>query len=319
MKNIFTRLLALALVLTMVFAFAACEDKPAGTTPTGEETKPATTPVDPTKPEDPTTPETSTPVDPTTPETSTPVAPAGTWGYDLSNYNVLEIPTSKATVYGVDKGKIKILDIWGLWELATGDNEGAVHAIKNDDNNSCIGLLYEYDYSDAKKVTLKADIMIPAKIDGANQNIGFVFHTWDDTSISPYYWETAFNNYYYVFTGGGGSPGCAIGAWAGGGATWNDGSTTDGWTGMDENQSGKESFTLEAAEFQYGQYFTLKGVIDLETNTVECYWGDQLGCKCVLTDVPFNNVETEADGGPKYGLRSNTGDVYFKNVELIIE
>ncbi len=317
MKNIFTKLLSLVLALMMVFAFASCEDTGA-TAPTGEETKPEATP-------EASTPEASTPeatpeVTPeTTPTTGGEITPAEErfYGYDLSNYSVFEVPLSKATVYGEEKGAIKFLDIWGEWQVVEeGDNKGAAFATL--EGGSAIGLIYEYDFSKAKKVTLSADIMIPNN-KGGNQNIGFVFHTWDDTTDSAFYWETAFNNYFYVFTAGGGSPGCSLGAWAGGGATWNDGSTTSGWTGFNATNAGVVGHELQGVEFQYGEYFNLKGVWNAETLTLENYYGGQLGQTATFTDLPFDNVESAENGGPKCGIRSNSGECYFKNITLIIE
>ncbi len=307
MKNVnITRLFAVLLAWVMIFALVACQNNE-GTTP--DETKPATTPID----------SGTTPVDSgTTPVDSgtTPVDPDNIVnGYDLSNYTVLTIPLSSATIYGEDMGQIKVIDIWGAWQIIEdGDNAGALYAEPGEN----MAMLYEYDYSKATKVTISAEMMLPQAVDG-NPNMGFFMNTWDDTTTSPYYWMTSFNSTLFATAICQGNPGTQPSLWAGTGAELNNGHVDGGWYLMDEANAGVVHTPLEGAEFQYGQYFKLTAVWNIETLTLEMYYDDQLEYTATFTQDPFEEHETAEDGGNKCAIYSASGNAYIKNLTLVVE
>lgn len=316
MKNILVRILACVLVLTMVFAFAACtaEEEPETPEENPDDPKPEDPKPDDPKPEDP-KPDDPKPDDPEPeekcPECGKPLSECE--GHEDNPYTPFTCPTSSSTVYGktTEENALSFNDVWGQWEVVTeGEHAGAVHSLPG--TGACIGLINNVDFTKAKKVTISADIMLPANKAG-NNNYGFVLDVWaepgDDTF---FYWEAEFNSYYYVLQSGGGDTGTLLGKW---GAATVLGNEANGWTSFGDAH-GVESPAVEGLEFNYGTYTNLKCVWDVENDALELYYNGQMTKKVDFDEATFKFTN---DGDNGVGIRANRDDVYFKNINLIVE
>ena len=228
-------------------------------------------------------------------------------------YTSLECPTSSSVVYGkvTETNALKFSDVWGAWEVVSeGEYAGAVHSLPG--RGACMIVINNVDFSKAKKITISADVMLPSRQDG-NNNYGFVMDIWTDPDEDTFfYWETKFNSYYYVFQSGGGDTSTLIGKWGAGTVL---GSEANGWTSFGEAH-GVESFTPEGLEFQYGEWTNLKCVWDVENDALELYYDGQLTKKVDFDESTFKFTN---EGDNACGLRANRDDVYFKNINLIVE
>ncbi len=319
MKNILMRILACVLVLTMVFAFAACQTEEEPKDPVEE---PGNKDPDP-KPEE-KCPECGKPLseceghEPTTetcPDCGKPVDECEC-EVDPGNdtpYEPFTCPLSSSTVYGVTKTEnaLTFNDVWGAWEVITeGEHAGAVHA--TDEGGANIGLITGVDFTKAKKVTISADFMLPANKSG-NNNYGFVLDVWAEPGEDTFfYWEADFNSYYYCLQSGGGDTSTLIGKWGAGKVLGVD---ANQWTSFGEAH-GVESPAVEGLEFNYGEYTNLKVIWDVENDALEMYYDGQLTKKVDFDETTFKFTN---DGDNGVGIRSNRGDVYYKNINLIVE
>ena len=227
-------------------------------------------------------------------------------------YTPLTCPTSSATVYGkvTEINALAFDDVWGLWEVVSeGENSGAVHSLPG--TGACMIIINNVDFSNAKKVTLSADVMLPSKKNG-NNNYGLVMDVWtDDEEDMRFYWETEYNSYYYLLCSGS-DTGTLIGKW---GASTVLGSESNGWTSFNDSH-GVESPKVDGISFEYGKYTNIKCIWDIENDALELYYDGQLTKKVDFNESTFK-FTNEGDNG--IGLRANRGDVYFKNIDLIVE
>ena len=227
-------------------------------------------------------------------------------------YTPLTCPTSSATVYGkvTEINALAFDDVWGLWEVVSeGENSGAVHSLPG--TGACMIIINNIDFSNAKKVTLSADVMLPSKKNG-NNNYGLVMDVWtDDEEDMRFYWETEYNSYYYLLCSGS-DTGTLIGKW---GASTVLGSESNGWTSFNDSH-GVESPKVDGISFEYGKYTNIKCIWDIENDALELYYDGQLTKKVDFNESTFKFAN---EGDNACGLRSNRDDVYFKNIDLIDE
>ncbi|MBE6608093.1 MAG: hypothetical protein E7633_06030 [Ruminococcaceae bacterium] len=228
-------------------------------------------------------------------------------------YSPFTCPTSSSTVYGVttENNALAFNDVWGVWEVITeGDLAGSVHATA--DGGANIGLITGIDFTKAKKVTISADFLLPEKKAG-NNSYGFILDVWAEPGEDKYFfWETDFNSYYYCLQSGSGDTGTLIGKW---GASSALGEKNNGWMSFDKVH-GVQSPATKGLEFRYGEWTNLKVVWDVENDAIEMYYNGQLTKKVDFNETTFKFTN---DGDNGVGIRSNRGDVYYKNINLIVE
>ncbi|MBE6608092.1 MAG: hypothetical protein E7633_06025 [Ruminococcaceae bacterium] len=228
-------------------------------------------------------------------------------------YSPFTCPTSSSTVYGVttENNALTFNDVWGSWEVITeGDLAGSVHATA--DGGANIGLITGVDFTKAKKVTISADFLLPEKVTG-NNNYGFILDVWAEPGEDTFfYWEADFNSYYYCLQSGGGDTGTLLGKWGAGTVL---GGEANGWTSFGDAH-GVESPATEGLEFRYGKWTNLKVVWDVENDAIEMYYDGQLTKKVDFDETTFKFTN---DGDNGVGIRSNRGDVYYKNINLVVE
>ena len=231
---------------------------------------------------------------------------------EANPYSAFVCPLSSSTVYGkvTETNALSFNDVWGSWEVVSeGEEAGAVHAL---DNGACIAVINNVDFKNAKKVTISADFMLPSRKQG-NNNYGFILDLWVDKNEDTFfYWESNFNSYYYALQSGGGDTGTLIGKW---GASTVLGSESNGWTSFNDSH-GVESPKVDGISFEYGKYTNIKCIWDIENDALELYYDGQLTKKVDFNENTFK-FTNEGDNG--IGLRANRGDVYFKNIDLVVE
>ena len=173
-----------------------------------------------------------------------------------------------------------------------------------------LALVNNVDFTKANKITISADIMLPEKASMGN-DVGFVMNMWISPGDDQYFhWTDDFVSYFYCFNTGFGKNSCMIGKW---GETKAELKYKKGLHTFEKVDGIVES-KVEKVDFKYGEYFNLKAVWDVENYSLAVYCDGQLYQTIDFDSNPFTN---EGDNG--IGLRANRGDVYFKNIDLIVE
>ncbi len=222
-------------------------------------------------------------------------------------YEPFTAPLSSSNIYGTitEINALTFDNVWGAWEVITeGENAGAVHSVAG--KGACIAVINNVDLTKAQKVTISADIALPSKFSG-NNSVGFVMDVW---ATEDFYWEKESCSYYYLYHSGRENIETFIGKW---GVATIKGEKTYGWNDFNESH-GLKTNEEEGLEFAYGQFFNLKAVWDLEYEVLSLYYNGVLTQTIDLEGNPFVN-----QGNNACGLRSNRDDVYFKNINLIVE
>ena len=309
MKNILIRILACVLVLTMVFAFVACDkeeptkdDEQTGDT-TGNNNKP-----DP-KPEE-KCPDCGNALDDctcTTVETCPECdKPLDECVCDLEQYTPFTVP-SASVVYGETLDTLTFNDVNGLWEVVTeeGEDQGAVYTV----SGAAIAVVDGVDFTKASKITISADIKTPT---GANTDCGFVLDLWLDEETSIFGWEQEHISYMFMYMNGANTIMSKLGAVSiGNDAGW--GAFEDWWQGYESYGVVYTNYNA-VLEFQNDEYINLKV---------------EYGCANEIYTIYYNGVAVESadfeadiftnQGENVVGIRSNGANIYYKNISIVVE
>ncbi len=312
MKNILIRILACVLVLTMVFAFVACqEEKPDDddTTQTpGDDPKPDPKPDPDPDPE--TCPECGNALDDCTcgevvlcPECGN---PEDECTCVLEEYTPFTVP-SASVVYGETVDTLTFNDVNGLWEVVTeeGDDKGAVYSV----SGSAIAVVDGVDFTKASKITISADIKTPS---GSNTDCGFVLDLWLDTESSIFGWEQEYISYMFMYMNGANTIMSKLGAVSIG--------ADAGWGAFDSWWQNSASYNVvytdyEAVlEFQNDEYINLKVEYDCENEVYTIFYND-----VAVESADFDARIFANEGDNAVGLRTNGANIYYKNINIVVE
>lgn len=312
MKNILIRILACVLVLTMVFAFVACDDKE----PVKDDDKEQTgdTDKDPDNKPDPEPekcPDCGNPLDDCTCEPEPELCPECGNPEDectctLEQYTPFTVP-SASVVYGETLDTLTFNDVNGLWEVVTeeGDDKGAVYSV----SGSAIAVVDGVDFTKASKITISADIKTPS---GSNTDCGFVLDLWLDTEYSIFGWEQEYISYMFMYMNGANTimsklgP-VSIGADAGWGAF-------DSWWQNSASYNVVYTDYEAVLEFQNDEYINLKVEYDCENEVYTIFYND-----VAVESADFDARIFANEGDNAVGLRTNGANIYYKNINIVVE
>ena len=209
-------------------------------------------------------------------------------------------------------------------------------------NDKSLALINNVGFENAKKITLTGKMAVgkdwrtqdpETKKYSGNQNCGFIFNVWNDDEYMPIFWEDKDAcSYFYIFFSGN-SMSVSQGKW---GATTFDKTyynNNNGWYSLpgstanipDNDGDGKpdddgipDEATITKGEpltsvWNYGEYYELKVIWDVENYTLTSY------CNGELTQITQFTKDIFATSGDRVGIRTNSGDVYYREFVLEVE
>lgn len=311
MKNILIRILACVLVLTMVFAFVACDDKE----PVKDDDKEQTgdTDKDPDNKPDPEPekcPDCGKPLDECEcaaeelcPECGMPLDECICVEEEYTPFSV----PSASVVYGETLDTLTFNDVSGMWEVVTeeGDDKGAVYAV----SGTALAVVNNIDFKNASKITISADIKTPS---GSNTDCGFVLDFWMNPEDTIFQWEGDTISYMFMYMNGANTimsklgP-VSIGADAGWGAF-------DSWWQNTASYNVVYTDYEAVLEFQNDEYMNLKVEYDCANEVYTIYYNG-----VAVESADFDARIFANEGENAVGIRSNGANIYYKNINIVVE
>ena len=310
MKNILVRILACVLVLTMVFAFVAC-DKEEPKDDDKEQTGDNTGDKGEQGKEEEKCPDCGNALEDCTCTTEPELCPECGEPLDgcicdLEQYTPFTVP-STSVIYGETVDTLTFNDVNGLWEVITdeGEDQGAALAL----SGAAIAVVDGVDFTKASKITISADIKTPT---GSQTDCGFILDLWLDKEVSIFGWEAEHISYMFMYMNGANTIMSKLGAVSiGNDAGW--GAFEDWWQGYESYGVVYTNYNA-VIEYQADEYMNLKVEYDCANEVYTIYYNG----------VAVESADFEADiftnqGENAVGIRTNGANIYYKNITLVVE
>ncbi len=225
---------------------------------------------------------------------------------DLEWYTPFTVP-STSVVYGETVDTLTFNDVSGLWEVVTeeGEDYGAAYTV----TGYAIAVVDKIDFRNASKITISADIKIPT---GSNTDCGFILDLWMNEEDSIFQWEGENISYMFMYMNGANTIMSKIGEVSiGDDAGW--GAFESWW----ENSASYNVVYTDYApvlEFQNDEYINFKVEYDCEYEVYTIYYN---GIAVESADFDARIFANEGNNG--VGLRTNGANIYFKNINIVVE
>jgi hypothetical protein len=308
MKNILIRILACVLVLTMVFAFVACDKEPAKDDDKTDETNKDPENKD---PEEEKCPDCGNALDDctcTTPDLCPDCGePLDECTCEIEAYTPFSVP-SASVVYGEALDTLSFNDVSGMWEVVTeeGEDQGAVYAT----TPQAIAIVNNIDFKNASKITISADIKAPT---GSQTDCGFVLDYWLSADAdSIFQWEGEYTSYMFMYMNGANTIMSKLGPVAiGDDAGWG---AFESWWQTAASYNVVYTDYAPVMEFQADEYINLKVEYDCANEVYTIFYNGE-----AVESADFDARIFDNDGANQVGIRTNGANIYYKNINVVVE
>ncbi len=222
-------------------------------------------------------------------------------------YTPFSVP-SASVVYGETLDTLSFNDVNGLWEVITeeGEDKGALYAV----SGASIAVVNNIDFTNAKKIIISADIKTPTDF---QTDCGFVLDYWiNPEAPSIFQWEGEHTSYMLMYMNGGNTIMSKIGPVAIG--------DDKGWGAFEDWWQNAASYNVVYTnydafpEFRYDEYINFKVEYDCVNEIYTIYYN---GVKVESADFEARIFANE--GNNAVGIRTNGPNIYFKNINIVVE
>jgi hypothetical protein len=170
-----------------------------------------------------------------------------------------------------------------------------------------LAVINNIDFSNASKITISADIKTLAD---HQTDCGFILDLWLDSDVSIFGWEQEHISYMFMYMNGGNTIMAKLGATA----------FSSGWEAFEPWWYTYESYGVTYTtydvfpDFWYDKYINFKVEYDCINEMYTIYYD---GVAIETADFDARIFTNEGDNG--IGIRSNGKNVYFKNINVVVE
>ncbi len=222
-------------------------------------------------------------------------------------YTPFSVP-SASVVYGETLDTLSFNDVNGLWEVITeeGEDKGALYAV----SVASLAVVNNVDFTNAKKITISADIKTPTDF---QTDCGFVLDYWiNPEAPSIFQWEGEHTSYMFMYMNGGNTIMSKLGPVSIG--------EDKGWGAFEDWWQNAASYNAVYTnydafpEFRYDEYINFKVEYDCVNEIYTIYYDG-----VAVESVDFDARIFANEGNNAVGIRTNGRNIYFKNINIVVE